>query len=347
MIIFTKTPYQIIEKLAPVAYFSTTFLLVVVLFVGATYKGATGWLDIPGLPSIQPVEFAKLWLIIMLAYFIKRRYYVMGNIMEGCVAFFMYVVVVLWLLALQPDFGSILIIAPITLVMYFAAGGNIKFLWVLFGIAFAGALSVYFLGKIDPWVNTDGTKKMNKLAYISGRIDNFFRDDMEIASSRNDNDQGDYQLKQGFIAMGSGGFFGLGFGASIQKHGYLPEVQWDFIFSVIIEEFWFIGGFVLLSLYLAIAYRGFLIARSVKDLFAKYLAFGITSWFIIQTCINIGVNLNVIPLTGVTLPFVSYGGSSILSLCIATGILLSISRHMVYKPQNLSDALQAKRKVIF
>ncbi len=94
-------------------------------------------------------------------------------------------------------------------------------------------------------------------------------------------------------------------------------------------------------------YRGFYIARSVKDLFGKYLAFGITLWIFIQAAVNMGVNLHVIPLTGVTLPFVSYGGSSIIALTIAVGILLSISRHAEYKPQNLSDALQARRRVIF
>lgn len=103
----------------------------------------------------------------------------------------------------------------------------------------------------------------------------------------------------------------------------------------------------MIGLYLFIAYRGYMIARSVKDLFGKYLAFGITTWFVVQAFVNIGVNLNVVPLTGVTLPFISYGGSSVASLGIAAGILLSISRHVEVKPQNLSDALQSGRKVTF
>lgn len=103
----------------------------------------------------------------------------------------------------------------------------------------------------------------------------------------------------------------------------------------------------MIAFYLFIAYRGYMISRSVKDLFGKYLAFGITTWFVVQAFVNIGVNLNVVPLTGVTLPFISYGGTSLISLAIATGILLSISRHVEVKPQNLSEALQSGRKVIF
>lgn len=146
--------------------------------------------------------------------------------------------------------------------------------------------------------------------------------------------------------MGSGGFSGLGFGKSIQKFGYLPEVQGDFIFSVIVEELGFIGAFFLIAVYLTIVHRGLYIARSVKDLFGKYLAFGITVWIFIQAAINMGVNLNIVPLTGVTLPFVSYGGTSLIALTVAVGMLLSISRYAEYKPQNLSDALQAKRRIV-
>lgn len=186
-----------------------------------------------------------------------------------------------------------------------------------------------------------------KVGYIAQRIDNFFRDNKDIALSANTRQQNDYQLKQGFIALGSGGFTGLGFGNSIQKFGYLPESYWDFIFSVIVEELGFVGGMGIIGLYLFFWYRGYTIARSVSDLFGKYLAFGITTWILTQAFVNIGVNLNVIPLTGVTLPFISFGGSSIMSLTIASGILLSISRHIEHKPQNLSEALQSGRRVIF
>ncbi|MFB0965153.1 MAG: FtsW/RodA/SpoVE family cell cycle protein [Patescibacteria group bacterium] len=116
-----------------------------------------------------------------------------------------------------------------------------------------------------------------------------------------------FQTEQGLIAIGSGGFFGLGFGKSVQKFGYLPEVQGDFIFSVIAEELGFFGIMVLVSSYCYVAYRGYRIARRVDDPFAKYVAVGIVSWILVQSFVNMGVNLNIVPLTGVTLPFVSYG----------------------------------------
>lgn len=116
---------------------------------------------------------------------------------------------------------------------------------------------------------------------------------------------------------------------------------------MIVEELGFLGATILIIMYMMITYRGFLIARSVKDPFARYLALGITIWILVQASINIGVNLNIVPLTGVTLPFISYGGSSLFSLMIGVGILLSISRHMEYKPQNLSDILHAKRRVTY
>lgn len=202
------------------------------------------------------------------------------------------------------------------------------------------AASVYTIGSFSD------QKNPNRFGYISQRIDNFFTSSKDIVNNTQSNDKKrTLQLKQGFIAIGSGGPFGLGFGNSIQKFGYLPEVQGDFIFSVIVEEMGFFGGIAVIGFYLFFMYRGFLIARSVKDLFAKYTAMGITLWVVVQAFVNMGVNLGTVPLTGVTLPLISYGGSSIMSLTMAAGVLLSISRHAEYRPQNLSDILQARRKV--
>lgn len=188
-------------------------------------------------------------------------------------------------------------------------------------------------------------KNQNPLSYISLRIDNFIRDNKELIEKPNP-DGKDYQTKQWLIAIWSGGFFGLGFWKSIQKFWYLPEVQWDFIFSVITEELGFIGAFILISIYLAIVYRWFDIARSVKDPFAQYVAFGITLLIFVQAGINIGVNLNIVPLTGVTLPFVSYGWSSLLSMLVCIGILLSISRHREYRPEKITDIFTSERRIV-
>ena len=145
------------------------------------------------------------------------------------------------------------------------------------------------------------------------------------------------QNKQALIAIGSGGFLGLWFGHSVEKYGYLPEPQGDFIFSIITEEIGFIGASVIICVYLYIIYRGFMIAIFCEDLFGKYTAFGITVWIFWQMIINVSVNLSIFPNTGITLPFVSYGGSSLLMMLIAGGILLSISREVDPTKKNLTN----------
>lgn len=338
--IFSKVPYTYYERYAKNIFISCFFLLFVVLFVWSEYNGARWWLDIPGVPfSLQPVEFMKISLIMLLAYFMKKRRMRMDDLEEWFLPFFWIVGIVFLLLIFQPDFWSILIIAPVAIWLYFIWWWNIRYIGISFLVCIVWALGVYGIGKLS-W--SEG--KWNSLSYISQRIDNFLRESKAIIEKSNP-DGKDYQIKQWLIAIGSWGFFGLWFWKSVQKWWYLPEVQWDFIFSVITEELWFLWAIVLLILYGFIAHRGFTIARSVKDPFWQYLASWITLLILVQACINIWVNLNVVPLTWVTLPFISYGGSSILSLMIAVGILLSISRTMEYKPQNLSDILQAKRRV--
>lgn len=337
MVICSKIPYHFFEKFARHIFSAGLVFLSLVFIIGTEYNGAKWWIDLPWLPSLQPVEFMKIGLIIMLAYFLKKRRAMIADTYMGFIPYFFYVGLVFVLLIFQPDFGSILILAPVSIALYFAGGWNIRYIIIAIIVAFIGASSVYGIGKIAPQTG---------VWYITQRIDNFFRDSHDIVESNNRDDK-DYQLKQWLIAIGSGWFFGLGFGKSIQKFGYLPEVQWDFIFSVIVEELWFSWALLLIGMFLMITYRWFLIARSVKDPFARYLALGITIWILVQASINIGVNLNIVPLTWVTLPFVSYGWSSLFALMIGVGILLSISRHMEYKPQNLSDILHAKRRVIF
>ena len=338
LVIVSKIPYTLFEKYAKNIFGVALVLLVVVLFIGVRLNGAKGWLDIPWIPfGVQPVEIVKIGLILVLAYFMKKKRFLIGDLKEWFLPFFSIVMVVFFLLALQPDFWSILIIAPITIAMYYIGWGNIKYIGISFLVCFLGASAIYGIGKL--W-GEDG----NVLSYISQRIDNFFRDGKEIVE-KSDPDGKDYQIKQWLLAIGSGWFFGLGFGKSIQKFGYLPEVQWDFIFSVIVEELGFFGAFILFITYLTIAYKGYTIARSVKDLFAQYTAFWITTLIIVQAFINIGVNLNIVPLTWVTLPFVSYGWSSLLSMMLAAGILLSISRHAEYRPTKITDILNPSRRV--
>lgn len=343
LVIASKIPYTFLEKYAKNIFWLTFVLLVAVLFLGEEYNGAKWWLNIPLLPSIQPVEFMKIGIIIILAYFAKRKRHLLDDFFEWFVPFFFIVGMVFLLLILQPDFWSILIMAPVVISLYFIWWGSTRYIGASFLICLIGAGGVYWLGKID--IENSEWKNSNPLSYISQRVDNFIRDNKELIEKPNP-DGKDYQTKQWLIAIWSGGFFGLGFGKSIQKFWYLPEVQGDFIFSVIVEELGFFWAIMLIGIYLTIVYRWFLIARSVKDVFAQYVAFGITMLIFVQAGINIGVNLNIIPLTGVTLPFVSYGGSSLLSMLLCIGILLSISRHREYRPQKITDIFSAERRIV-
>lgn len=340
LVIASKIPYTLYEKYAKNIFALTLILLIVVLFVGVRLNGARGWLDIPGISFwLQPVEFMKPALILVLAYFMKKKRFLLWNLTEGFLPFFSIVGSVFFLLALQPDFGSILIIAPITIALYYIGWGNTRYIGISFAVCLVGALSVYGIGKI-PFENGKW-ENINPVKYISNRIDNFMSNNKNAISNNTIN----YQTKQWLIAIGSGGFFGLGFGKSIQKFGYLPEVQWDFIFSVIIEELGFFWACLLILMYMSIGYKWYTIARSVKDIFGQYVAFGITTLILVQTFVNMWVNLNIIPLTWVTLPFVSYGGSSLFSLMISVGILLSISRHAEYRPTKITDIFSWNRRV--
>jgi cell division protein FtsW len=251
-------------------------------------------------------------------------------------SFMFFLGIVVLLVWLQPDFWTIMVIVPVTIIMYFYAWMNIKHLLWTFWLWMLLILSVY-----SAWdYNKETWKNLNTLWYITQRIDNFLADNEESIKNKTIN----YQTEQALIAIWSGWFNWLWFGWSIQKFWYLPEVQWDFIFSVIVEELWFVGWFILISFYLYIWYRWIYIAWRVKDLFAQYVTIWITSRILIQAFINIWVNLNVIPLTWITLPFVSYWWSSLLSLVFWLAIVLNISRNV---DSNKWFSRKEKRKLMF
>lgn len=315
--VMVKVPYQIIEKYTRPIFTATIVMLIFVLFFGVTINGARWWFDIPGVPFLlQPTEFLKLTAILYLAYLFKIRRYCMHDLHEGLIPFLSVLGVIVLLVGLQPDIGTLIIIMPISVIMFFIAGGNIKYIGYLAAAWLIAGSFLYVIGRYDEPENR------SRFSYIYDRMNSF------MASNKKsiENDTLHHQNKQALIAIGSGGFMGLGFGQSIQKYGYLPEPQWDFIFSIIAEELGFAGILFVMLLYCIIGYKWFTIAYHADDLFGRYVAIGITSWILIQAFINIGVNLNSFPNTGVTLPFISYGGSSLMSLMIAGGILLNISR---------------------
>lgn len=320
--IVVKIDYRFFEKYAKWWFIGSVLSLIVVLRVAETRKGANGWIDIAGF-SIQPTEFAKLALIILLALFLKKYKTHLRSVDKGLLPFLGILGVMVLPIAAQPDFGTLIIMIPVATMMFFFAGANMKHLLWIAAIGIISIMGLYVAGDYDK----ETGKSTNTLWYITRRIDNFLFD------AGDDVTDAGYQNEQALVAIGSWGFSGRGLWGSIQKFWYLPEAQGDFIFSIIIEELGFLGGFTLMLLYMFIWYRALYVANNVKDLFGKYVALGIGAWIVFQAFVNIGVNLSLLPNTGITLPFVSYGGSSLLALMIALWILLSISRHMEAQPE--------------
>lgn len=319
--VLVKIPYTYFEKYAKYFLIISMILLIVVLFAWENFNWARWWLKIPWIPfTIQPTEFLKFSLIVYLAYFFKQYKAYLHTFREGFLPFFFIISCVIGVVWAQPDFGTILVIVPVSFMMFFMAWANVRYLLLMLFLGIFLAVWVYLAWDYDKQTG----KNLNNLWYITQRIDTFLADNKEAIQKKTIN----YQTEQAIIAIGSGWFTGLGFWQSIQKFGYLPEVQWDFIFSVIVEELGFIWACILVSLYSYILYRGLYIARHISDNFAKYSAIGISSWITLQAFINIWVNLNIVPLTGITLPFVSYGGSSLLSLTFWFALLLNISRYI-------------------
>jgi len=315
-----KVHYSFFEKYAEKIFWGTVVMLLYVLIKWAAYKWASWWISIPWLPNIQPTEFLKLALIIFFAAFFKKYKWYLTDFKWWYLPFMWFLWAIVLLVWLQPDFWTIMVTVPVAVIMYFYAWINIKHLLVTIWLWFILIFTVYWIWDYDKttW------KNLNTLWYVTQRIDNFLADNEESIKNKTIN----YQTEQALIAIWSGWFTWLWFGWSIQKFWYLPEVQWDFIFSVIIEELWFLWWTLLILIYMYIWYGWFYIASRVTDLFAKYVAIWISSRILIQAFINIWVNLNIIPLTWITLPFISYWWSSLLSLSLGLAILLNISRYI-------------------
>jgi len=324
--LLTKVPYKYFEKYIKIISGIILFMLLFVLFKWMALKWASWWINIPGLPfTIQPTEFLKFWLILFLASFFKDYKNYLSDFKKWFLPFLWIIWLIVLLVWLQPDFWTLMVILPVSIIMYFATWAKIKNLLIFGLLGLFLIMSVYSYWDYDKKTG----KNLNKLWYITKRIDNFLEDNKTSISNKTIN----YQTKQGLIAIWSWWIGWLWFGSSIQKFGYLPEVQGDFIFSVIVEELGFIWALIFISIYVYIAYRWFYIASHIDDLFARYSAIWISSWILVQAFVNIWVNLNIVPLTWITLPFVSYWGSSLLSLTIAIWFLLNISRYIDEKPK--------------
>lgn len=300
------TPYHMWQKLAK-PLFLLTLLLLTALFIpglGASYGTARSWLLIGGI-SLQPSEILKFTFILYLAVWLQKHEPLIGTLQEGFMPFATLLILSTILVAIQPDLGSFFVLCAIASIMFFVAGGSIFHL--LLGGALASIVSL-------PLILSEEYMRNRFRAFL-------FPDDPSIAETIG------FQIKQALIAIGSGGVFGVGYGKSIQKFGYLPEVQADTIFAAMAEELGFLRITIILGMYTIFVVRGYQIAQRTPDRFGFLVAMGITTWVAVQSLLNIAVNLSIFPLTGLTLPFVSYGGSSLVSHLAAVGILLNISAH--------------------
>lgn len=297
-----KTDYRKYRPLAVPIMGATMLMLIAVLLVGNDGGGARRWLG-PGDLSIQPAEFAKLTVIIYISAWLCAKGNSIRSFEHGLLPFVFIIGIVGALIMLEPNLGTTLIILLITVTMFWVAGASVLQMGALFA---AGSLAMTVLATIA--------------GYRLDRITTFFNAGADPLGHG-------FQTLQTLIAMGNGGITGLGLGASRAKFFYIPESHTDGVFAIIGEEMGLIAAAAVLLLYMTLMLRGFQVARRSRDDFGRLIATGITTWISVQALLNIGGITRVIPLTGVPLPFLSYGGSSLAAVMLAIGVLISISRY--------------------
>ena len=297
-------PYTALRKLAIPLLIMALVLLAAVFTdrFGFGAGGARRWISYKAV-FFQPSEIAKLAFVVYLAALFARKRDALVNFWQGVFPFMLVAGAILGMIVLEPDLGTAGIIALTAGILFFVAGGKLKY--VTAGIAIA--ITLFFI-------------LVQAAPYRANRFLTFLHPELDPKGIG-------YQSQQALIAAGSGGLWGLGFGESRQKYSFLPESVGDSIFAITAEELGFVGASVLVVLFILFALRCYHIAYRAPDLFGRYLAVGIASWISVQAFINMAAISGLIPLTGVTLPFVSYGGSSLALTLTACGILVNISKY--------------------
>lgn len=306
LLFFSRLPYLWWRRYAWELLLISMFLLLLVFIPGlrADFGTSRSWISIGGVFSIQPAEIVKLTFLFYLAAWLERRGTSgVADVSAGLVPFITVLGIIGFLMILQPDVGTMLIIAAMSLVVYFAAGAPLGHLGLLGSI---GGLVLGILVLVAPY-------RLDRfLAFLNPE-----RDPLGIS----------YHVTQALIAISTGGLFGLGYGHSVQKFQYLPEVVSDSIFAVTAEELGFLFTVPLILLFVALCLRGLRIAAAVPDTFGRYVVIGIVSWLTVQAFVNIGAMLSILPITGVPLPLVSYGGTALAVAMGAVGVVLNISKY--------------------
>jgi len=304
LFIFAKFNYQKFKRLALPIFGIVNILLLMVLLpgVGSSYGTRShSWFNLAGI-SFQPAEIAKLALIIFLAYFLSKLGRGIENWRQGLFPVLGWGLIPVGLVFLQPDMGTMLILFAILFSLLFFGGAKFIHMGIM---ALVGIIA--FLLMI--WA----------MPYRVERFTVFLHPELDPQGKG-------YQTSQALLAVGSGGFFGVGLGHSRQKFQYLPEVQADSIFAIVAEEMGFLVSAGVIVLLVLIARRGFFLIKNTTDPFGRLLISGIISWFLVQSVLNIGAIIGVLPLTGVPLPFISHGGTSLMISMAAVGILINVSR---------------------
>jgi cell division protein FtsW len=308
-IVFLKFPLNLLKKKAPILLLLSLLLMIIVFLpqIGIKSGEAARWINL-GFFSLQPSEPLKLTFILYLASWLESRSKKKSlskspkKIEESLIAFLVIIILITILLILQSDVSTLGVIVVTATLMYFFA--NTPFWHTLF-IVIMGIAILFVSVKVAPY-------RLERIAvFFNPKID-----PMGIS----------YQLKQALIAVGSGKIFGVGLGMSQQKFGILPHPMSDSIFAILAEEMGFLGSVFLISLFLLFLWRGFKIGKESSDMFSQLTALGITSWILIQVFISISSMIGLTPMTGIPLPFISYGGSALITELAAVGILLNISK---------------------
>ncbi|MDI6591420.1 MAG: FtsW/RodA/SpoVE family cell cycle protein [Patescibacteria group bacterium] len=307
-----RIPLELLKKWVPIFLFVNLILLGMVFLpkIGAIFGGAARWISV-GAFSFQPAEFLKLTFILYLASWLTTRTKLCSKFerkeefSQTLIAFLIVIGLISLFLIFQPDISTLGVIVLVAAFLYFSAGTP---LWHSILIILVGGGSLFALIKLAP--------------YRLSRLLVFFKPEIDPMGIG-------YQIKQALIGVGSGGILGLGLGRiSGQKFGFLPGSISDSIFVILAEETGFVGSLILILLFLIFLWRGFKIGKSSKDKFFQLAALGISSWITLQAFINIGSMIGILPLTGIPLPFISYGGSALIAELIGVGILLNISKNI-------------------
>ena len=303
--VFSKIDYHLIKKIAPIALGITIFFLVLVVIpgIGVSFGGARRWINVFGLFNFQPSELIKISFLVYLASWLSAKKDDIKKNKDIFITFIFLLGAVSMLLLMEPDLGTLSIIIAFSFVMYFVVGGKLSHIGIFLGIM---AIGLMLMILIEP--------------YRFDRFSVFLHPELDPKGIG-------YHVNQAMMAVGSGGILGLGYGHSRQKYNFLPEVTSDSIFAIMAEELGLIVVVGILFLFLNFLLRGINIARYAHDDFGKLLGAGIVAWIGYQTLAHIGANIALVPLTGVPMPFFSYGGTALASLFAAIGIMVNISKN--------------------